>query len=144
MIVQMVSPAFFPQKQVRQILMAKRLSIFENEAKHLDYENFGNAITPDFNNLIYPPFRGAKHLTRDSLQVYMRVPAKVDGVTFSLSDGKTVEGTEVTTEVTSDELQMDTMRYTFRLEEALAATNLPAWPSLQTQLVRRCHSSVFK
>ena len=43
----------------------------------------------------------------------MRVPAKVDGVTFSLTGGKTVEGTEVT----SDEFQADTIPYTFRLEE---------------------------
>ena len=128
-IVSMVGNGFFPKKQVRQILMANRLAIFENEAKHLDHENFGNAITPDFNDFVYLD-RSTKHLTRDSLHVYMRVPAKVDGVTFTLTGGKTYEGTEVTT----DEFQADTIPYTFRLEEALAATNLPAWPSLNTQL----------
>ena len=49
---------------------------------------------------------------------------------FNLSDGRTIAGTKVT----SDEFQADTIRYTFRLEETLAATNLPAWPSLDTQL----------
>ena len=34
------------------------------------------------------------------------------------------------TEVTMDEFQADTIPYTFRLEETLAATNLPAWPGL--------------
>ena len=128
-IVSMVPQGFFPKSQVRQILMAKRLALFENEAKHLDYENFGNAITPDFNDFIYLE-RSTKHLTRDSLQVYMRVPAKVAGVTFSLRNGGTFQGTEVTT----DEFQADTIPYTFRLEETLAATNLPAWPSLSTAL----------
>ena len=33
-----------------------------------------------------------------------------------------------------DELGADTIPYTFRLEETLAATNLPAWPALDTQL----------
>ena len=128
-IVDMVPQGFFPKKQIRQILMAKRLSIFENEAKHLDYENFGNAITPDFTDFAYLE-RSTKHLTRDNLQVYMRVPAKVGGVTFNLTGGRTVEGTEVTT----DEFQADTIPYMFSLDETLAATNLPAWPSLASQL----------
>ena len=127
-IVDMVPQGFLPKKQIRQILMAKRLAIFENEARHLDYENFGNAITPDFSDFAYLE-RSTKHLTRDSLQVYLRVPAKVAGVTFSLTGGTTVEGTEVT----PDEFQADNISYTFRLEEALAATNLPAWPSLSNQ-----------
>ena len=118
----------FPKKQIRQILMAKRLALFENEAKHLDYENFGNAITPDFADFAYLE-RSTKHLTRNSLQVYMRVPAKVGGVTFNLTGGKTVEGTEVT----PDEFQADTVPYTFRLDEEVAAGHLPAWPSLSTQ-----------
>ena len=128
-IVDMVPQGFLPKKQIRQILMAKRLSIFENEARHLDYENFGNAITPDFTDFAYLE-RSTKHLTRDNLQVYMRVPAKVGGVTFNLTGGRTVEGTEVTT----DEFQADTISYTFSLDETLAATNLPAWPSLGSQL----------
>ena len=128
-IVDMVPQGFFPKKQIRQILMAKRLAIFENEAKHLDYENFGNAITPDFSDFAYLE-RSTKHLTRDSLQVYMRVPAKVAGVMFNLTDGRTIAATEVT----PDEFQADTISYTFRLDETLAATNLPAWPSLSAQL----------
>ena len=128
-IVDMVPKGFLPKKQIRQILMAKRLAIFENQARHLDYENFGNAITPNFADFAYLE-RSTKHVTRDSLQVYMRVPAKVGGVTFKLTGGRTVEGMEVT----PDEFQADTIPYTFRLEEALAATNLPAWPSLNTQL----------
>ena len=128
-IVDMIPQGFFPKKQIRQILMAKRLSIFANEAKHLDYENFGNAITPDFAYFAYLE-RSPKHLTRDNLQVYMRVPAKVDGVTFKLTGGGEVEGTEIT----SDEFQADTIPYTFSLDETLAATNLPAWPNLGSQL----------
>ena len=128
-IVDMIPQGFFPKKQIRQILMAKRLSIFANETKHLDYENFGNAITPDFTDFAY--LEGStKHLTRDNLQVYMRVPAKVGGVTFNLTGGGTVEGTEIT----SDEFQADTIPYTFSLDETLAATNLPAWPNLGSQL----------
>ena len=127
-IVEMVPQGFFPKKTIRQILMAKRLAIFENEAKHLDYENFGNAITPDFADFAYSDtgHLSTKHLTRDSLQVYMRVPAEVGGVTFNLTGGKTVEGTEVT----PDEFQ----DYTFQLDEMVAAGHLPAWPSLSTQV----------
>ena len=36
--------------------------------------------------------------------------------------------------ITPGEFQADTFTYTFRLEETLAAANLPAWPSLDTQL----------
>ena len=60
----------------------------------------------------------------------MRVPAKVDGVTFALTGGQPVQGTEVT----SDEFQADTIPYTFSLDETLAATNLPAWPGLSDPL----------
>ncbi len=124
-----VPRGFLPKKQIRQILMANRLSIFEQEAKQLDFENFGNAITPNFADFAYLE-ASSKHLTRDSLQVYMRVPAKVGGVTFGLTGGETVSGTEITTE----QFQGDTISYTFRLDETLAATNLPAWPSLDAQL----------
>ena len=130
-IVDMVPQGFLSKRQISQIrgmLLAKRLAIFENEARHLDYENFGNAITPDFADFAYLE-RSNKHLTRDSLQVYMRVPAEVGGVTFNLTGGRTVEGTEVT----PDEFQADTIPYTFQLEERLAAGHLPAWPSLSTQ-----------
>ena len=37
-------------------------------------------------------------------------------------------------QVTEDEFQGDTISYTFQLDETLAATNLPAWPSLGGQL----------
>ncbi len=124
-----VPRGFLPKKQIRQILMANRLSVFEQEAKQLDFENFGNAITPNFADFAYLEASN-KHVTRDSLQVYMRVPAKVGGVSFSLSGGEPVPGTEITT----DEFQGDTIDYTFRLDESLAATNLPAWPSLAGQL----------
>ena len=116
-IVDMVPQGFFPKKTIHQILKAKRLALFENEARGLDYENFGNAITPDFADFAYSDtgHLSTKHLTRNSLQVYMRVPAEVGGVTFNLTGGKTVKGIEVT----PDELQADTIPYTFRLDEML-------------------------
>ena len=128
-ILDVVPQGYLPKKQIRQILMSNRLSVFAQEAKQLDFENFGNAITPDFADFAYLE-ASSKHITRDSLQVYMRVPAEVGGVTFGLTGGRTVEGTQVT----GDEFQGDTISYTFRLDEVLAATNLPAWPSLSTQL----------
>ncbi len=128
-ILDLVPQGIFPKKQMRQILMSNRLSIFEQEAKQLDFENFGNAIMPNFADFAYLE-ASSKHVTRDGLQVYMRVPAKVGGVTFTLSGGKTVPGTEVT----MAEFQSDTISYTFQLDETLAATNLPAWPSLGAQL----------
>ena len=134
-----VPQGYLPKKQIRQILLSNRLSVFESEAKHLDYENFGNAITPDFADFAYVE-ASSKHVTRDSLHVYMRVPAKVDGVTFNLSGGRTYEGTEVTT----DEFQSDTISYTFQLDETLAATNLPAWPSFRRSIVLQCYTSVLK
>ena len=124
-----VPKGFLPKKQIRQILLSKRLTAFPKEAGQLDPENFGNAITPNFADFLYTDFGEApnqKYLTSDGLHVYTRVPAKVAGVEFSLSDGTTVPGTEVT----MDEFQADTIPYTFRLEETLAATNLPAWPGL--------------
>ena len=128
-ILDVVPQGYLPKKQIRQILMSNRLSVFAQEAKQLDFENFGNAITPDFADFAYLE-ASSKHITRDSLQVYMRVPAEVGGVTFGLTGGQMVEGTQVT----GDEFQGDTISYTFRLDEVLAATNLPAWPSLGTQL----------
>ena len=128
-----VPKGYLPKKQIRQILLSKRLTAFPKEADHLDSENFGNAITPNFADFLYTDFGEApnpKYLTSDGLHVYTRVPAKVAGVEFSLSDGTTVPGTEVT----MDEFQADTIPYTFRLEETLAATNLPAWPGLNAQL----------
>ena len=116
---------YLPTKQIRQILLSKRLTPFAQDAPQLDFENFGNAITPNFADFAYGE-RSSKYLTSNSLHVYTRVPTKVAGVEFSLSNGKTVPGTEVRL----DEFQADTILYTFRLEETLAATNLPAWPGL--------------
>ena len=128
-LVNAVPAGLLPKKQIRQILMANRLSIFEQEAKQLDFENFGNAIMPNFADFAYLE-ASSKHITRDSLHVYMRVPAKVGGVAFSLTGREPVAGTEITLGA----FQGDTIDYTFRLDEVLAATNLPAWPSLDAQL----------
>ena len=127
----LVPKGYLPKKQIRQILTSNHQAMaFANEASQLDPENFGNAITPNFADYAYLE-QGGKYLTRDSLQVYTRVPsANVGGVTFNLSGGRTIEGTQVT----PGEFQADTIPYTFRLEETLAATNLPAWPSLDTGL----------
>ena len=124
LVLRMVPKGFLPKKQVEQLLLSNRLSPFQQpEEAQLDYENFGNAITPDFNDFVYLD-GSSKHLTRDSLQLYVRVPAKVGGVTFNLSDGRAIEGTEITEE----KFQGNNIPYTFRLDESLAATNLPAWP----------------
>ena len=139
-----VPTGYLPKKQIRQILLAERLSAFVHEAPQLDHENFGNAMTPNFTDFFYSDFgeeQNQKYLTSDSLHLYVRVPGKVPGVEFALSDGTTRQGTEVTL----DEFQADTIPYTFRLEETLAAANLPAWPSLNTQLfsdVRLRYSTV--
>ena len=125
-----VPKGFLPKNQIKQLLLSNRLSPFEQpEAKQLDYENFGNAITPNFADFAYLE-GSSKHVTRDSLQLYVRVPAKVGGVRFSLSGGQPVEGTEITEET----FQGNNIPYTFRLDESLAATNLPAWPGLNGQL----------
>ena len=132
-ILDLVPPGFLPTKQIRQTLLSERLSAFVKEAPQLDAENFGNAMTPNFTDFFYNDFgeqANQKYLTSDSLHLYTRVPAKVAGVEFALSNGTTKQGTEVTLE----EFQADTYQYTFRLEETLAATNLPAWPALNTSL----------
>ncbi|MCG9130453.1 hypothetical protein J5I95_02125 [Candidatus Poribacteria bacterium] len=128
-----VPTGFLPKKQIRNLLLSKRLSVFPQEEDQLDAENFGNAIMPNFTDFLYSDFGDApnqKYLTSDGLHVYTRVPAKVAGVEFSLSDGRTIPGTEFK----MAELGADTIDYTFRLEETLAATNLPAWPDLDAQL----------
>ena len=132
LIVDAVPPGFLPKKQIKQILMSKRVAAFAEEAEHLDYENFGNAITPNFTDFAYGE-QSSKYLTRDSLHVYTRVPAKVDGVMFSLRAHGMEDKMIPAMQVGSDELG-DTIPYTFRLEEVLAATNLPAWSNLNTQL----------
>ena len=121
-ILEQVPKGFLPKKQIRQILT----SAFSHEANQLASENFGNAIMPNFADFAYLE-QSSKHLTSNSMHVYTRVPsANVGGVMFSLSDGRTIPGTKVA--------QEDTVLYTFQLEETLAAANLPAWPSLDTEL----------
>ena len=125
-----VPRGFLPEKQIKQIrqaLLSEHLpSPFAIEEDQLDRENFGNAITPNFADFAYLE-QSSKHLTRDSLNVYTRVPsASVGGVTFSLTGGRIVEGMQVPSE--------GTIPYTFRLEETLAAVNLPAWPSIDGPL----------
>ncbi len=132
-IVDAIPDGFLPKRQIRGILLSERLAAFAHEAPQLDAENFGNAMTPNFTDFLYNDFgevRNQKYLTSDSLHLYTRVPAKVAGVEFALSNGTTKQGKEVT----MAEFQADTYEYTFRLEETLAATNLPAWPDLKTQL----------
>ena len=132
LIIDAVPSGFLPKKQIRQILMSKRVAVFTEEAEHLDYENFGNAITPNFTDFAYGE-QSSKYLTRDSLHLYTRVPAKVDGVMFGLRAHGMEDMMVPAMQVGSDALS-DTIAYTFRLEEVLAATNLPAWSSLNTQL----------
>ena len=103
-------------------------------AQGLDPENFGNAITPMLLDLLYDDGMGdktdpnRKYLTRDNLHVYVRVPSvDIDGVTFELSNGERKEGERA---VAPDVFGSEIIPYNFRLEEALAATNLPAWPGI--------------
>ena len=136
-ILAMVPQGFLPKKQIKQNLFSQQpFSIFQNEAAQLDPENFGNAITPDYlGELIYTVLNETKYLTSDSLHIYARYPSvDIGGVRFSLTGGRTVEGQKVTKEV----IQADSIPYIFRLEETLAATNLPAWPALgeDTQLFK--------
>ncbi len=141
MIVQLIPKEVpFTKKQIRAFLKSNDFPIFSGQidgslAQGLDSENFGNAITPMPIELFYAdktdPNR--KYLTRDSLNLYVRVPSvNVGGVTFGSSDGTLQkEGRRV-----SDPsiLGSETIPYTFRLEEALAATNLPAWPALENNI----------
>ena len=137
-ILHLVSQGMLPKRQIQQIrqtLLAERIPPpFAMEAGQLDSENFGNAITPNFTDFAYLE-TGGKYLTRDSLHVYTRVPsANVESVTFNLRSGTGDKPPIKGTRVTPGEFQADTIPYTFRLEETLAATNLPAWPSLDNQL----------
>ena len=129
-----VPQGFLPKKQIKQILTATQpSSIFQNEAAQLDFENFGNAITPALTELIYTNVPNVtKYLTSNNLNAYVRVPSALEGgnVTFRLND-RTVKTAK---RITPAEFQADTIPYTFRLEETLAATNLPAWPDLSNQL----------
>ena len=66
-----------------------------------------------------------KYLKSDNLNLYVRVPSALAGgsVKFNLN-GQTVNGKRIEL----GEFQADTIDHIFRLEETLAATNLPAWP----------------
>ncbi|MDE0397453.1 MAG: Ig-like domain-containing protein [Candidatus Poribacteria bacterium] len=116
---------------IRYALTKESTSIFDNEADQLDFENFGNAITPKPVEIGYLDVPNAKYLTRDNLNLYVRVPlpaTDVGGVTFMLQDGDGATG-EHTADVSSG-----TISHTFQLDESLAATNLPAWPTSTTGL----------
>ena len=136
-IFKLVPNGMLPKKQIKQVLASKHIKYFDDVidgqdlGQQLDYENFGNAITPMLLELAYQNEPNRKYVTRDNLNVYARVPsANVGGVMFNLTNGQTVEGTQIT----SAAFGADTFPYTFRLEETLAATNLPAWPGLSAQL----------
>ena len=126
-----------PESTIRNIRTAQPQSLFQDEAQ-LDPENFGNAIMPSFvisglADIYSGEFDVKKYLTSDRLNVYTRVPStlKEGKVEFHLTD---LRGQGVRTipaqRVTPNELLQDKIPYTFRLEETLAATNLPAWPAL--------------
>ena len=134
MVVQLIPKQVpFTKKQIRAFLQSDNNPIFsgqinESLAQGLDSENFGNAITPMPVELLYPDDPNLKYLTRDNLNLYVRVPSvNVGGVTFGSSDGtlQPKEGRRVSDPAV---FGSETIPYTFRLEEALAATNLPAWP----------------
>ncbi|RKU11676.1 hypothetical protein C6501_12410 [Candidatus Poribacteria bacterium] len=136
----------FPKKQVKQILTQQSFSVFPKEPYYLDdnnikrplldYENFGNAITPslvisDLADVFDGTYEVKKYLTSDNLNVYVRVKDVLEGgnVKFNLN-GRTVEGKRIN----PVEYQQETIPYTFRLDESLAATNLPAWPGSDTEI----------
>ena len=133
-----IPQGILPKKAIRQILASEQpVSVFaEGKKSQLDFENFGNAITPslvisDFADVFTGDFEVKKYLTSDNLNVYVRVPDVLEGgnVKFNLN-GRTVEAERIT----PVEFQQDTIPYTFRLDESLAATNLPAWPGSDTQI----------
>ena len=135
----------FPKNQILNFLQSDRAPIFAGElgetnlAQGLYNENFGNAIMPMALDLIYDDNMGdtadpnRKYLTRDSLNLYVRVPStNIGSVKFRTSDGTLQEdGRRVGDPAL---LGSETIPYTFRLEEAIAATNLPAWPALENNL----------
>ena len=134
----------FTKNQIRAFLKSDAIPIFSGQidgslAQGLDTENFGNAIMPMPLDLIYDDGMGdrtdpnRKYLTRNSLNLYVRVPsANVGGVTFQSSDGTLQKDGKRVGDPTA--LDGNFIDHTFRLEEALAATNLPAWPALEDEL----------
>ena len=133
-----VPQGILPKAQIRQILTATQASsIFQGDESQLDHENFGNAIAPDLAEFIYTNVPNVtKYLASNSMDVYVRVPSPLEGgdVRYRLhsrhSGSTEIGSNRITTEV----FQEDTIPYTFRLEESLAATNLPAWPDLGNRL----------
>ncbi|MCE2399802.1 hypothetical protein J4G08_02815 [Candidatus Poribacteria bacterium] len=133
-----IPQGILPKGVIKQILASQQpFSVFaEGKGSQLDFENFGNAITPslvisDFADISTGNFDVKKYLTSDNLNVYVRVPSVLEGgnVKFNLN-GRTVEGKRIT----PVEFQQDTIPYTFRLDESLAAANLPAWPGSDTEI----------
>ena len=134
LILNQVPPGLLSKNQlasIRYALTSQSTSIFDNEAEGLDFENFGNAITPKPVELAYLDVPNTKYLTRDNLNLYVRVPlpaTDVGGVTFMLQDG----GGNMSPPVPG--VSSETVSHTFQLDESLAATNLPAWPTSTTGL----------
>ena len=125
-----------PEETVRQNLTSRQaFSVFADEPPGLDFENFGNGITPTLSEALYAHEdtpNTSKFSTRDNINVYVRVPSTLeDGkVQFRMNGSEAKLGQRIAPDI----FQSDTIPYTFRLEETLAATNLPAWPDLGNQL----------
>ena len=134
LVLNQVPPGLLSKKQlasIRYALTAESTSIFGNEADQLDFENFGNAITPKPVELAYLDDPNTKYLTRDNLNLYVRVPlpaADIGNVTFMLQDGNGNMREKVV------DVSSETVSHTFQLDESLAASNLPAWPTSTTGL----------
>ena len=128
-----------PKGQIKQALKSRySFSVFQTEAAQLDHENFGNAITPALTELLYqrnsevPWGSEHKYLASDGMNLYVRVPDTLQNgnVQFRLNHSKAYPGIRIA----PTEFQADTIPYIFKLEEALAATNLPAWPGSGLQI----------
>ena len=132
LILKQVPPGLLSKEQMKSIrygLTSRSISIFDNEASQLDFENFGNPILPKPVELGYLDVPNTKYLTRDNLNLYVRVPlpaTKVGGVKFMLQSG-TGDMHEQMVDVSSE-----TVSHTFELDESFAAGHLPAWPTSST------------
>ncbi len=135
----MGTQGLLPVRQIKQTLKSRHsFSVFQTEAAQLDHENFGNAITPILTELLYqgnsevPWGSPDKYLASDSMNVYVRVPDTLEGgsVEFRRNNSDVYPGTRISPTA----FQADTIPYTFKLEETLAATNLPAWPDSGLQI----------
>ena len=129
-----IPEGFLPKSNIRYTLTAQSpVSVFQNEPPQLDGENFGNAISPNLTDLLYTNVNPEKrYLASDNMNVYVRVPNVLanGSVQFRLGSQAPVEGKRIS----PTEFQADTIPYTFKLEETLAATNLPAWPGSGLQI----------